>query len=544
MSSLITNLRLRSKLLLLLSLFIIALICVVLLSLNNLSNNLMSDRQDKVRSVVEASFGVLEHFYQLSSAGELTQQQAQQAAMAAINGMRYGSNEYLFITDMSSRLVLHPIKPELNGKDMSSSKDPAGNYLFNDMVKVVRSDGAGFTGYLWPKPGHSEPVAKLSYVKGFKPWGWILGSGLYIDDVEAIFWENSRTMAFIVLVVAFIVGVVALYIASVITTPIERLRDMMLQVSGSNDLSLRSNSSAHDEIGEISHAFDRMLQQFSNSLQQVQDAANLLASSSDQMAVVTQQTRANIEQQNVDIEQVATAMNEMSATVHEVANNTTDASNAAAQADEQANSGQRVIAEVKVAITTLAASITKTSELIRGLEKNSDSIGTILDVIRGIAEQTNLLALNAAIEAARAGEQGRGFAVVADEVRTLATRTQQSTTEIQAMIEKLQTGSRQAVAAMAQEQQRAQDNVAQVTRADTTLEEIKRAVSRINDMNLQIASASEEQSAVAEEINRNITNINDLSNSTMQGASEVSAASTTLAQQAAQLQRVVELFRL
>jgi methyl-accepting chemotaxis protein len=299
-----------------------------------------------------------------------------------------------------------------------------------------------------------------------------------------------------------------------------------------------------DELGRVALAFNRMAERFHGMVQQLSGATSQLAAAAEETSAVTEQTSAGIRQQQSETEQVATAMNEMTATVQEVAHSAASAADAAHKADDEATSGKQVVNRTIDVIDSLANEVEKAAGVIHQLEQDSDKIGTVLDVIRGIAEQTNLLALNAAIEAARAGEQGRGFAVVADEVRTLASRTQQSTAEIQGMIEKLQTGAANAVKVMETSRNQAQAGVEQVAQAGVSLDSITRAVGTINDLNAQIASAAEEQSSVAEEINRNIVNISQVAEQTNQGAQQTAAASEELARLAEQLQGLVGQFRI
>ncbi|NHZ69797.1 MAG: methyl-accepting chemotaxis protein, partial [Thermotogales bacterium] len=258
---------------------------------------------------------------------------------------------------------------------------------------------------------------------------------------------------------------------------------------------------------------------------------------------VTSTTREGVQRQKSEIDQVATAMTEMAATVQEVARNAATAAGAARDANEEAGSGKRVVKETIQAINSLAGEVQSASDVINQLAADSEAIGGVLDVIRGIAEQTNLLALNAAIEAARAGEQGRGFAVVADEVRTLAQRTQTSTQEIQSMIEKVQSGARNAVNVMESGREQAAGSVSKAGEAGTSLETINSAVSAINDMNMQIASAAEEQSAVAEEINRNIVNIGIVADETADGSNKIANANEDLVRLGGQLQSIVSMFK-
>ncbi len=309
------------------------------------------------------------------------------------------------------------------------------------------------------------------------------------------------------------------------------------------DLTVSVNIDAKDEMQLIATDMNMMIEKINALVGQVISSANQVVISSEQSGAASVDTRDGVNQQNMELELVATAMNEMSATVHEVANNAASTAEATRNADQEANNGRSVVNQTIQSINHLSKEMQQASSVIKQLEEDSESIGSVLDVIRGIAEQTNLLALNAAIEAARAGEQGRGFAVVADEVRTLASRTQDSTQEIQTMIEKLQQGSRNAVKVMDEGMKQTEKTVAQAAEAGTTLESIATAVDTITSMNEQIASAAEEQSSVAEEINRNVVNVRDIAENTADNANKTAEASTTLNSVASQLQGLVAEFK-
>lgn len=320
---------------------------------------------------------------------------------------------------------------------------------------------------------------------------------------------SSVNTGLIIIIGLSVLGAVILFVLGNATfaSPIKRFKET---VSGEK-IRLDSNTIKElpGDLGDIASAFAGYTDKVQKIVDQItaktDECTSGLASggSSDNASLFMKQKE--------EVDKVATAMNEMSATVHEVARNATEAAEAAQQADAETRTGKSVVSQAIEAIDLLASEVESAAQVIHKLEQDSDEIGAVLDVIRGIAEQTNLLALNAAIEAARAGEQGRGFAVVADEVRTLAQRTQQSTQEIQNMIERLQSGSQDAVKAMEQGKNRAQAGVTQAAEAGTSLETIAAAVSTISDMNTQIATAAEEQSVVAEEINLNINSISDMS---------------------------------
>jgi len=309
------------------------------------------------------------------------------------------------------------------------------------------------------------------------------------------------------------------------------------------DLTVEVKLEAKDEMQLIANDMNMMIEKTNALVSQVISAANLVVSSSDQSSVASNSTREGVDQQNMELELVATAMNEMSATVHDVARNASHTAEATREADKAANNGREVVNQTIVSINELSEKMQQASGVIQQVEQDSESIGSVLDVIRGIAEQTNLLALNAAIEAARAGEQGRGFAVVADEVRTLAGRTQDSTQEIQSMIEKLQHGAQSAVKVMEEGVGHTEKTVSQASEAGTTLEAIAKAVDNVTMMNDQIASAAEEQSAVAEEINRNVVNVRDISLNTAENANQTTQSSSSLKEVASQLQVLVSEFK-
>ncbi|RFA26173.1 hypothetical protein CAI21_17745 [Alkalilimnicola ehrlichii] len=298
-----------------------------------------------------------------------------------------------------------------------------------------------------------------------------------------------------------------------------------------------------DELGQIAISGKQIQTQLGSMISRLRDAVTQVASAAEEMAVVSEQTSQGVRAQQTDINQVATSMNEMAATVQEVARNAASAAAAAREADEAAGNGSRVVGETVTNIQSLAIEVENASQAIRRLEQDSSEIGTVLSVISEVTEQTNLLALNAAIEAARAGEQGRGFAVVADEVRALAQRTQSSTAEINSMIGRLRQGTEETVQAMEVGRQRAQETVGQAEAAGRALASITAAVTTINDMNAQIASASEQQDAVAEEMNKSITTISRVAEQSAEGAQQTTRSSEELARLAEQLQDMVSKFR-
>ena len=366
--------------------------------------------------------------------------------------------------------------------------------------------------------------------------------GILAGRLEALTRQRTVSIVTVVGVLALIVYLFGGFYSSVIES-IRAIDDATGRMA-EGDLTVRARVKVRDELKQIADSFNRMAGKFGDLTRQIADSSRQVAAASEEMSVVTDQTSHNIQEQQAQIEQVAAAMNEMTTTVQEVSSNIAETAHAADEANGQTAEGRDVVDATVRAIQQLAGQIEDAAGVIHRLEKDSESISAVLDVIKGVAEQTNLLALNAAIEAARAGEQGRGFAVVADEVRTLAGRTQESTEEINQVIETLQTGSRQAVEVMNRSREQAQQVVEQANRAGASLESIAQAVARINQMSTQIASAAEEQNAVAEEINRNVVSITEMANQTAAGGQQIAQASTELAQLSTELQGQVGQFRI
>jgi methyl-accepting chemotaxis protein len=344
-------------------------------------------------------------------------------------------------------------------------------------------------------------------------------------------------------VVAIVMVLVGSLVAGSISRPLATLRSAIEATERNRDLTVRVDIDQNDEIGRVAHAFQAMIDRFRDILSDVRDTSAHLQQSAQQLANNTEQTREGASMQMRETDQVATASTEMTHAIEEVSRNAHRAADAANHANRETESGNTVLDAALSSIHSLAGRIDDAGQVIKRVETDSASIGSVLDVIRGIAEQTNLLALNAAIEAARAGEQGRGFAVVADEVRSLAQRTQESTQEIQGMIERLQAGAREAVRSMADGSSEMQRTVEQASHAGKSLVAIKQAVAMINDMNTQIASATEEQMAVSQEISRNVVNISDVARSSAHSVQEVERTSRELSNAATRLSGLVNEFR-
>ncbi len=356
--------------------------------------------------------------------------------------------------------------------------------------------------------------------------------------------QSAQTILIVIVTVALLLGIT---LAMLLISNIRRslaAGQLSMNLIADGDLSKPVEIVSKDEVGDMLQGLEGMRQKLSEVISGIDSSSAILSSASEELAAASEETSVSVNQQKEETEQLATAMNEMSATVQEVATSTSSAAESAKQAQDEAEHGRSAVGETIESIHSLADDVQRSADAIAKLGAESDNIGMVLEVIRGIAEQTNLLALNAAIEAARAGEQGRGFAVVADEVRVLATRTNDSTQEIQAMIDRLQSGAKESVVMMAESRKRMDTSVNKATEAGDVLEVVLGAVANISEMNMQIATAAEEQSHVTDDLNKNIVSIAEMSDQNAATSNQTAQASTELAETAVSLKEMIEHFKL
>jgi len=538
------SLPINRRLWLILVVAIVMLIIQGALLLKQIEADLYAAKSEKTQHVVQSAAGILQHYHALEAAGGITREAAQKQAAEIIRNLRYDGQEYFWINDQTPVMVMHPTNPKLEGQNLSGFKDPDGKALFNEMVVISKSQGAGQVNYRWPKPGASDPVPKVSYVQLFQPWGWIIGSGVYVDDVQAEFHTQALKTLLIGLVIAALVALLIVLIVRSITQPLQHAVDAMTNIaSGDGDLTRTLDTQGNDELSALSRHFNAFTEKLRQVIKHSLDSAGQLDAAARNLGDVAGQSQQHSEQQSQQMELVATAINEVTYGVQDVAKNAEHAATEVHTAEEQALQGQQNIEGSLRQINALSATIDQAVTVIQALAQESTQIGSVLEVIRSIAEQTNLLALNAAIEAARAGEQGRGFAVVADEVRLLAQRTQKSTAEIQVMIERLQGNSEAAVKVINDSSQASQLTIEQARQAGTSLTLIASGLRNLSGLNASIASATLQQSHVVEDINQNVTQAASLAHNNALAAQQSSDAGQHLGQLAEQLNRLLGQFR-
>ncbi|MGB1322555.1 MAG: methyl-accepting chemotaxis protein [Vibrio gallaecicus] len=473
-------------------------------------------------------------------------------AINTLKEINFGENGYIFGYTSKGVRVLQGQSDAGIGKNFFNLQDKKGNYLIQDLLKNSKVNK--FTTYYFPKPNQTIPQPKLSYSVFFPQWDMMIGTGFYTDDVDstiAIMDKQSKeiadkslvTIGLFCLAITAIVVIFAMYINRSIMRPLEQFDDSIRAfASGDADLTARMDISSVPEFKTLTTNFNIFVASLQDIIGKVSLVSQQVVDETNNMSSRATQVDELASGQQLETDQVATAMTEMTSTAHEISNNANQAADSAKNAEDNVNEANEIVSSAVHSVQDLASEVAQASEVISKLEGDVRNISSSLEVIQDIAEQTNLLALNAAIEAARAGEQGRGFAVVADEVRKLASRTQESTGEIHQMIEQLKSASDNAVKAMDTSQSRSNSAVTEANSAKEALEKIKGSIDIIMDMNSLIATATQEQSHVGQEISQRITVISDQSNQSASLANDNRVGSQDLNGKAHQLHELVDRF--
>ncbi|MBW4054033.1 MAG: methyl-accepting chemotaxis protein [Proteobacteria bacterium] len=506
---------------------------------------IMAEKKATVSYLVQEATSQLASYQKQVEAGTLTKEEAQKQAAERIAAIRYDDSNYLWINDLGPKMIMHPIKPELNGTDLSGNKDPDGKALFVEMATVCKDAGKGFVDYAWSKPGSVTPVPKISYVELYRPWGWVVGTGIYVDDVTAHVRQIQIGIGVGLMGILALSILLAWVVSRTVTGPIKAVVDTIRDIAqGEGDLTRRLPILGKNEIGELSEWFNTFISKLHGIINQVSDSSLHLASSSLELQTTSKQMIESIAQLSSQSTSLATAGEEMSATSGDIANNCHHAAANAGGATQKANQGVVVVGQSIAVMNTIAERVQNAASTVDALGVRSEQIGTIIGTIEDIADQTNLLALNAAIEAARAGEQGRGFAVVADEVRALAERTTRATKEIGEMIKAIQKETKDAVTSMEQSVSQVEQGTSHASESGRSLQEILDIINDVTEQISQIATAAEEQTATTREISSNVMNLNDLAKQNDYALQETAIAANDVSRQAEELKQLVGQFRL
>ncbi|MDZ7887696.1 MAG: methyl-accepting chemotaxis protein [Pseudomonas sp.] len=537
------NIAIERRLWLILLIALITITLLMTLVLLRIQAGLYAAKVYQIQTAVENTAGIIERFQRLEQQGVLSTQEAQLEAREMIRGLRYDGSEYFFIQNIEQRMLLHPMNPGLEGQDVSALKDAKGVAFNREMVKIAQTTGQGVVEYSWPKPGSSAPVDKISYVALSQPWGWILGTGVYIDDIQAKFQDEVFKTCSLALALSALLILVTALISRSITRPLRNTVQAMAEIArGNGDLTRQLAIDGRDELSELAKDFNS----FTATLRSIIGEMLVAATATDKAAqAIHENSTAAREQSELQAQQVtliATALNEVTYSIQDVAQNAEASAREVSSAEAQALDGLRNVELTLGEIDSLSTLIDKSVATIDSLAEQNERISAVLAIVRSIAEQTNLLALNAAIEAARAGEQGRGFAVVADEVRLLAQRTQDATAEIQTMIGALRSSSSTAVSMIAETHKLSGRTVTQANLAGACLRAIVASLREITTQGHTVAEATRQQSLATEDINQNLATASLQANEAAQFAEQTRGLGDRLQANSVELKLTLQRF--
>jgi len=538
----LTNLAVATRMRLLIGMMLFGLVALCAVSLGSLRSTMMEDRKVQTKHLVESGASILKHFHALAQAGSMPEADAKKAATEALRAVRYDANNYLFVVGTDHHYVLLPPKPEMEGRDASGLKDTNGKQIILEIVKAGAA-GGGFIDYWYPKPGGTEALPKVSYALGFAPWGWVIGTGIYVDDVDQEFRTIALILGGISLVLLAIMGLFGWRISESVTGQLggepQKATAVMRQAA---DGDLTTDIGATRE-GSMLSALSTMMRALRRMVGEINDGANQLVGNADHISRVSSQVADAAERQSDATAAMAAAMEELTVSSSHISASARETERNAQESMRLAAEGSNRVGEAVGAIRKMSETVIGASERIRALEERIGEVSSIANVIKEIAGQTNLLALNAAIEAARAGEQGRGFAVVADEVRKLAERTSSATTEIEQMITGIQGDTGNAVSAMNAALPEVDQGIALASLASEALGAIESGAREALARAHEIADATHEQSAASTSIAQQVEEISHMVENTSANIRGAAEAAVNLERIAGGLKEQIARFR-
>ncbi|MBK7327145.1 MAG: methyl-accepting chemotaxis protein [Propionivibrio sp.] len=537
---------LRTKLNGLTVITIVGLCILVVIVLMGEKGQLLADRKNKIRNLVEVAQATISGYEKQAKEGKLSVEEAKRLAIDAVRGMRYDKVEYFWINDLKAVIVMHPIKPELDGKDLSEFKDKNGKLIFVEFAKIAKDQGGGFVDYVWPKPGSEAAVPKISYVMGVEGWGWVVGSGIYVDDVDALFRQNAMKLLAWVAVIGGFIGVSLTLVSRNVLKLMGGDPQVARQITQrivDGDLSSEIVCVPGDTTSLL-YGMKEMQETLRTMIRSILNNAATLSTASSQLLTTFENVSEHAQQHGESASSMAAAVEEMTVSIDQVAENAQEAHSISMQASELSTEGTHIIESAASEMQKISDAVQSSATVIEDLGRHSEQISSIVNTIKEIADQTNLLALNAAIEAARAGEQGRGFAVVADEVRKLAERTSLSTTEIASMVGKIQNGTRSAVSSMQSGVVQAGKGVELATQAGNSINEIRSGSMRVTEVVNSISEAIREQVTASSEIAKSVEKVAQMSEENAVAMKDTTQSAHHLKQLSSSLNDSVSRFKL
>lgn len=537
-----SSLSIKSRLILLVVMALIFLSSMVLYSRVLIAEEILEARRGKVVAALELGFSTMQHFEQLAKSGKMTQDDAKKAALQTLSSMRYDGDNYFSVYDANYRIVMHPKMPELNGKDMSQFTDPTGTKIVVEFTDIANRKQGEFLYYQWSE--NNELLDKVGTARIFEPWGFVIQAALYIHDVDERVLSVTKLMYLVLFFAAIVLAVVSYLVANSVVRPVLQLTQQISDASRHNDLSGNISIADKAEIGVIAESFNQLAKRMSDAIRSISENARFVFDTSDGLRKTMEQVEVAVGERHREMVDAGQLVAQISSSQDMSASQLNSLQGLSRESQDSVQASVGIVARSAAEIESISSEVSQTVQTITQLGEESHHISEIVDAIRDIADQTNLLALNAAIEAARAGEQGRGFAVVADEVRKLAERTASSTSEISNLLSSIQAGTSQAVTQIHAVSDQAEKGVAISRETSDAMQTIYDNIGKVTALAVKTSDDSHEQQKATQQINHVMAGMVVESEKNRDAAHHVACVARQMAESSERLQNELSKFKI
>ncbi len=522
--------------------------CVLLLLVFHflplIDKKLMNEKKVATKHLVEVAFTLISDYHLNVASGKISEYEAKREAMARLRALRYKENDYFWINDLNTVMLMHPIKPELEGKDLRNFRDPNGTYIFRKFVDIAKKRDEGFIDYLWPKPGSDQSIPKLSYVRLFKPWGWIVGTGIYVDDVKVEVGKMRFQLLSAAIALSFLLLISTYLIARIISHPLHEAVMVFNQVA-EGDLTVRVTleEGRRDEVGILMNALSHMLGKLRDQTRMIMEGANTIASSIRQISVTSTRLATVSEETSGSLSEISTTVEQVRETAYLANEKAEQVAKGADHASLASDRGRKSVADATTGIRRIKEEMASVAESILKLDEQTRRVGEIISTVKDLANQSNLLSVNASIEAAKAGSYGKGFAIVAQEIKSLADQSREATSQVKNILNEILKATDDSVMATERGEKAVEAGTHLSHQSGEAIDMLSRSVNESAHAAIQIAASGQEQLAGMDQLAQAIENIKTASMQNAEGAKQLETAAKDLEALGEGLSRLASMFK-